>query len=297
MDPQTRQIIADLYEQLRAYAVDIHGTENLQVWHALRNARRQLDAQGADTVIMTTREYSVTTAKHKCMIRRAVPAHVPVVYARHGMPHHQENAAEYLLEIIAREEALTNARKGRSQEIKQALLDAEIERARAYFTAFGLTDKLTQLQAHTLDLEAVKARVQQRREQAQAAQEQAEIEHRAAAQRLAEITEQLNAWRNGGPMPASARYLPPALRISGTNVETSHGAAVSIAVALKALRRLERGALATGEKVGLHEVQLVTADVLTIGCHRIPRAEIERIKPALLEIEHQADPLTKFFAC
>lgn len=32
MDPQTRQIIADLYEQLRAYAVDIHGTENLQVW-------------------------------------------------------------------------------------------------------------------------------------------------------------------------------------------------------------------------------------------------------------------------
>lgn len=39
---QDRQIIADLYDELRAYAVDIHDTENKQVWNALRNARKRL---------------------------------------------------------------------------------------------------------------------------------------------------------------------------------------------------------------------------------------------------------------
>jgi hypothetical protein len=41
MDPHTRQIIANLYEELHAYAMNT-GTWSDSVWNALKNARTQL---------------------------------------------------------------------------------------------------------------------------------------------------------------------------------------------------------------------------------------------------------------
>lgn len=73
------------------------------------------------------------------------------------------------------------------------------------------------------------------------------------------------------------------LRISrdGTEIETSTGASIPLAVAKGLWRRLERGSDVKGMKLGHYTVGELKKDVLIVGCHEIPLAEIEYITKEL----------------
>lgn len=87
----------------------------------------------------------------------------------------------------------------------------------------------------------------------------------------------VQAWREGGAVTNYIRDLSPQLvRINGTKVETSRGAEVPIADAMKLLRAIESGKANNGDAVGSFTFHHVNGNIAQIGCHRINLDEARR---------------------
>ncbi len=124
------------------------------------------------------------------------------------------------------------------------------------------------------DVKAAAAAKQYRREVAAANRER-----RKEALRTWE--ENLVIWKAGGKKPALVDLHPVALRVHEGRVETTKGAQVPVAAAVRAWPLIKAGQsdpdFAWGNYTGLS----IAEGQLHIGCHHIPLAEIEFIAAAL----------------
>jgi hypothetical protein len=240
-----------------------------------------------DVVLFNSASYSVSTSKHQSYTRHAIGAHIRV-YTVPQFTYHPDNL-KYFFEH-ARESML---KAGRARTYKDMLIreaESYIQDAICYSETFAKElpfkklDKATatdlkKARAGTFfnakDLEAL------RLEAKESAKKQAAAEKLKKAKRIQEEADDLEAWK-AGTYPNYRHFSTTALRIKDNEVQTSHGATVPVLEARKLYRAMKHGLNVIGQRVGLFEVQEITPEYITIGCHVIPIAEIERIAPEVM---------------
>lgn len=224
-------------------------------------------------VAFTERTYSMTTAKHKSEARNAA-RHRTLVYCRDPGDSARENVNHARREI--RDALTASTRKGTRHTTRDAHKARALriaENANAYLSALPEDERAGILPIDTTDLEQVRASLDA-------------IE--AAEQRIREEKRQssLVEWRAHAIHTRIGLYsLPVALRLSleATEVQTSHGASIPIADALKLwpiIERVRQGGrdFEPGTPVGAYSLTKIRRDgSLVVGCHDIAYSEVSGI--------------------
>lgn len=236
-----------------------------------------VDTAHGTVVLMTIERYSVSTAKHITITRRAC-GHLPtfeVPYTNHVGPTgmelwgHARNLDSYAKRITDALQRAKRARKWAGVYLGDAA--RLIREHNQYIAAFGLTAAPAVMPA---DIEeAVLA--------ATAAQREAEARREALRRETYKAT--IDAWL-GGAKVACPHTATALVRVNGDRVETSWGASVPLADA-RVLFELAQRAVATGKTirpstpvhVGTYTLDHVSADgTLRVGCHLITYADQQR---------------------
>lgn len=257
--------------------------------------------------LMSARTYSVTTAKHLSFARGALHHFLPSLEVYNPAATSTYQHADNIKHLIA--DGIQALKAAGLPRIREATRAGHIARAithrdnaETYRTAFKVQlkqlDKETRRDRATLaglspeTVAAALETVRRHEQEAEKRREKARAEQTAQwVKREAEQAERnaaaLAAWLAG------ERETPPyhhtgetRLRVRGGNVETSHGANVPAADALRLWPLAER-ARRNGETytptgrhaVGIHALDHVSPQGARIGCHFIPFEEMQRIKP------------------
>jgi len=235
-----------------------------------------------DIVLFNDRGYSNSTAKHKSVIRAAIPAQYRVIYCddpTRSVSHNLgiwENKVNYLREKFAE-----NTRKP-----TRARLALEIasftNAAREYCDALKIdAPAFTMTTTDEDDAREYGAIAQRKRD--------ANREARAIEQdriRKLEAAERFALWQAGENVYSGGFELyPTTLRIKGEQIETSRGAKIPVDDALKIYPLLDRTRRTGGKlEAGLHQINLGSyrfnsfdGDTLIVGCHQIAWDQIEKM--------------------
>lgn len=227
------------------------------------------------TVVMTTRSYSTTTARHISKARSAV-SHLVRVYCNDPDRNAWENRHAAESELLA---VLANAAKPRIRQITRDGLNA-----RAYDIAANFNMYLSELPADEKTMATRGApepfdltTLSSYREVAEAAK----VEQ--AKRRAEEARETLAKWRTREVIDATRLlHLPPALRLSedGESIQTSHGARIPTSqaerlwVAVQCVRHSERE-WEGSQRLGDYTLSRIRTDgSIVVGCHDIPAYEL-----------------------
>ena len=233
-----------------------------------------------ETVFITSRGYSVSTAKHLSLVRRAVRH--KTVFTVPDFTYHPNNV-RYLIEK-ARDhfDKAKRARKYADWEIRSGR--ETVQTTRDYITKFQVPVPDSHMELwqalHTdtyLNSEVQSALLAKARA-AQVAEREATKQ--ARLKREAEEAAQLAKWVAGEL--SYGRFSAMRLRVKEGEVQTTHGARVPIIEARKLYRALKAGMNIEGQQVGYYRVTRVTESELVIGCHNIPLSEVERIAPEVM---------------
>jgi hypothetical protein len=212
---------------------------------------------------------------------------------------HVTNLAYFVSEAKQSLKEAENGRKYGSSHLSSAFESKA--RAAEYAAFFGLPSPLKSFAflPKGKALAALRAKLEDR--EGRAKQLDAEADARRSARHAEQrridaldLSERVALWRAGDRnvrLNSWDSNIPTMLRINGSDVETSKGARVSLAHAVRAMRFV-RACISAGrdyqrnghsEHVGNYVMESVSlaSQVVTIGCHVIPFAEVEAIAPAL----------------
>lgn len=267
----------------------------------------RLTGNPALPLLYSVRTYSVTTSKHLSFargalhhIRPSLDVYNPAATYAHA---HADNIKHLIADGIQALKAagLPRIREAtRAGHIARAI--AHRDNAETYRRAFQVT--LAQLDADTRRDRATLAKlspetaaaalatVKRREEEQEKRLEKARAEAQARwvkleAERAERNAAALVAWIAGERETPPHRHAGETrLRVRAGQVETSHGASVPAADALKLWPLAER-ARRTGttytptgrHEVGIHALNHVSPQGARIGCHFIPFEEMQRIRP------------------
>lgn len=231
----------------------------------------------SETVLLNSHRYSVSTAKHLSIVRRAV-THKDV-FTVPTMDEHGINIC-YLINKAKNEYDLARgARKWVDAHIRQA--QGYVNSTRRYISKFNVTvpdshrELWLALHTETYLNGEIQAQLLAKAKAAQAAEREATKQARVKRE-LAEAA-QLEQWVRGEL--DWGRFSVMRLRVKGDEVQTTHGASVPVIEARKLYRAMKLGVDVSGQKIGYYTVTRVTERELVIGCHTIPLSEVERIAP------------------
>jgi len=237
----------------------------------------------SETVFLTVHRYSVSTAKHLSLVRRAVTH--KTVFCVPSFTDHQENLMYLIDQAKDSYDEAKRARKYAESRIYRA--KCYVDQARQYMTKFQIqapdSHKELWLALHTETYlnGDVQAQLVARARAAQAAEREATKQ--ARLRREAEEAAQLEQWVRGEM--DWGRFSTMRLRVRGGEVQTTHGASVPVIEARKLYRALKAGLNVAGQHIGYYTVTRVTETEIIIGCHTIPLAEIERIAPQVMSTQ------------
>jgi len=262
--------------------------------------------QGEDCVIMTTRTYGNTTAKHLHLVRMAIPGNVPVFYAPWPLlatGAHEQNIASLREDVISAQHTLADAPKRRPSIAKaQRELEKAITSAVRYCEAFGTPEQVEEIKARACVNDEQLAQLRAR-DRAQASQIREAARLRAMAENqeyMHKAIAQLQAWKRGeAHLPERAHWYPVVLRIGNSRdcVLTSWGVMMDLKTVTRGLRLLDRlnaqgqTGERTGEKIGIYDLLAVTPEKVVIGCHHIPMSEVNWLREQLASMPaHEPEP-------
>ncbi len=245
-------------------------------------ARHVVNNCGDKAVLFTTQDYSVTTSGHKSVVLSACQ-NLQVFFVSDIRADHKENIADYRKRFV---DLVGQYDKARSR--KPAIFDdlkALVTEANGYAEFFGLRSRFA-LPTNTEEMIAECARIQ-KREREQQRKREIKLE-RERAERTREAQKHIQKWVLGKSdyLPGEVYNLPIRLRVAGDELQTSRGARVPLAHAVKAYRiiRRYREYGETYQRNG-HTIHLglFPLDVIddqgnvTAGCHNVAWKEIDRI--------------------
>ncbi len=270
-------------------------------------ARHITNDKGKNAVLFTIRDYSVTTSKHKSMVRSAIPDSLPVFDVPEmgirwgtGEPNHSDNLKYFQSKLDEAIEKSARARKCGDWHLKTAQEYRDTMRNYARF--FGIKNvrpkfpsgnKLAKLQK-TIRERIARAKVADAQAEERARIRNAERERIAAL----ELAEKIELWRAHDPNVTSWQIsrAPAMLRITGNEVETSKGARFPVSHAKRGLRFV-RSVMESGKEyvrnghtihLGHYAIDRITTDgTVYAGCHVVTFAEIQRIAPQLDAVAEQ----------
>lgn len=254
-------------------------------------------------VLLSADRFSATTAGHLSLARQATH-HWQSFEVPHQDYSHQlsvdlaEIANHYLGEIDSLFTLASKAKGRKADYLEQ--IKGKVATLRELFAALDL--KISKLPAgdrkrleiaESVDLEQHAGEITARKAKQARARSRADKERETERLRREEVqrekaVEMLPEWRRGlNPQYHGVSFycLPPVLRLSEekTHIETSHGASVDLRAACLLFRALGRGEALHGKKLSGYTITAVTAESVKIGCHEIPRSEIDALLPSLCE--------------
>ena len=237
--------------------------------------------RGEELVLLCVGNYSNTTSKHKYEVRRAV-SHKKIIEVQEVnaiLSGHDVNYRAFL----RRHEDLTDlASRARQRKAEYLGKAASITKDMAEYAAFfdlvwTVPSPDENISATQLLAEYEVWRLQE--------------DEKRHAKREADQAENLALWLAGGD---NRSFSALKLRIKDGEIQTSHGANIPIEHALKVWPVLYR-AHTLGKPfvprqehaihLGHYRFNSFENDVLTVGCHRIPYTEIERMAIQLKLVE------------
>ena len=232
------------------------------------------------TVLFTNRGYSNSTGKHKSLIRRAIPCDYRVIYCDDPTRSHQHN-----LDIWARTvERLRADFVAKKLKISRGNIAVEIFRACESAIEYCLAMQIAapewcnesndEMTARDYVYELAKAR--------DAKKEAARIEREKLA--AVDAGDRLAMWQAGQNPPQNGfQYCATLLRLKDEQIQTSRGAQIPVADALKLWPLLVR-VKQSGKtlEAGLHQINLgayrfnsFDGATLVVGCHSIAWDQLE----------------------
>lgn len=234
----------------------------------------------AETVFITSHGYSVSTAKHLSLVRRAVQH--KTVYIVPQFTYHPDNVRYFIGQAKASYDKAKRARTHVSWHIQDA--KAQVEQARRYMTQFKVAVPAEQrelwvaLHTETYLNGDVQAALLAKEREAKQAERESQKQRRLEKEQ--EERERLEQWIAGEL--SYGHFSAMRLRVYNDEVQTTHGARVPIIEARKLYRALKAGLNVAGQHIGHYTVTRVTETEMIIGCHNIPLSEIERIAPEVM---------------
>lgn len=234
-----------------------------------------------EAVLVNCAKYSVTTAKHLSWVRQAVTHRR--IFEVPSMTDHAVNVT-YLIEQSRK--AYDQAVRARKYVDNCIAMGREyVDQIQRYVDLFHVAVPRTHTDLwaaligdYYLNSETQAELFRKARE----AKEKTRAENEARQQRrIAEEQEDLEKWIRG-EFHGYRYFTQTYLRVSGNEVQTSHGASVPLIEARKLYRAMKARLDITGQRVGHFTVTSLTEQCLNIGCHCIPVSEIERIAPQVM---------------
>jgi len=254
-------------------------------------ARHVTNDGGERAILFTTASHSVTTTHHCSLVRRAVPAAVPVFDVPHvqgswgNNPNHQDNVESYIRRLG---DLLAKAKRSRTdcnREWRQREALALRQQLRCYIAFFDVVDVTVPASE---ELEALQSWIAAHQEEER--QRREEAARLAEEQRRIEQAERIQRFRAGDPDTSYIPGVSPMLRIIKDEVQTSPGARFPVSHALSALAFV-RQIRASGQEyvrnghsvhLGHYAVDRIDPDgTVHAGCHVVPWDEIDRLAPQL----------------
>lgn len=259
---------------------------------------------GSEVVLFTTRGYSVSTAKHISIVRRALPPGFRVYHTsdpssrdwRSMMIDALKDAAQ--LKISVERRRSDYGRENDLSEMRQRIASARFFAYQAGINLPG-SDEAAYVEAERLACKEEKRLAAERKRRA-------ELE-RQRKEKLEALWERAKPyWRSGESYPetlveqarelgvhnlSTAYGLSIALRQRGDEIETSWGARFPVEHGLRAFRLIEqiwaRGETwkrdgHVGPRLGHYTIDSVTPEGVRAGCHFVARAEVEHMVAAVV---------------
>ena len=247
---------------------------------------------GGKRVLVTSRGYSNTTAKHISLVLRAIPSDWEMSVVDDVLPESREDHQDNLNDIVKRIfHAAGKYRRARnSKECWQKTIYREVaflSRYRSWFKCGNLPKIVKQVLSledgdlpelfRVLDVEYKERTEAERKAEAKRKRE----EKKKREERKKRLFSYVDDWRNSKPIPVSLYDLPVMLRVNqkGDRIETSHGATVLLRSARALWLSVCSGRLL--EKIDGFDCMSFADGVLTIGCHKIPVDEIKALATTL----------------
>jgi hypothetical protein len=236
-------------------------------------ARHVENKRGESAVLFTTRSYSATTAGHKCMVAGAC-RHLTVFHvAQVNTTEPRKQFAEYRAQYMALVGKYAKARQ-RKPEILDSLRGL-VEEANRFAEFFGIRARLTlpnDLTGMVAECLAIEKREKSRKQ-------------REEAKREREARERVQKWVDG-ESDFCPSFGPIRLRVRGDELQTTRGARVPLAHAVKAFRVIKRlhdkgqAYQRNGHTIHLGHFALDSIDSagnVRAGCHEVAWEEIARV--------------------
>lgn len=237
-------------------------------------AAKFYDNRSRTCVLMNSRGYSNTTAKHMSLVRNAVD--LDRVTFMVSVPHvvinnyteanqHRENM-QYIIDVL--DNTLKKCAKARQGlEYLIVTFDSLRDKAILYSSFFDVKKPCALPTITTEQRIAFDIRIK-------AAKEQTELtKQKAIARQMVD----LNEWTLDFSKRGVFYNLPIKLRINAGKIETSRGASVPLHDGIAMANAFLNGKLTAGDTIGDYMVNEVSTSHVKIGCHTITSAEIERV--------------------
>jgi len=234
-------------------------------------------------VIITDRSYSVTTAKHLSEVRYGTN-HLDKLYAPYPNGNFADNMKVWQSRIKTNIETINNSRKraNTKEAAKGELLNivSNIEKFTLWTGLKPYSHNKEELKEFKLYFEAAKneqAGKELSEKLAKRAQLARKKELKARKEQLKLQNEYLAKWLSGANIQYQFFNLIDGvyLRAIGDNLQTSKGAEVSLKAAKILFKMIQAGKDIKGFEIDGFTV-IGLNGVLTIGCHKIERSEINR---------------------
>lgn len=256
------------------------------------------------TVLFTSRSYSNSTCKHLSHARRAIPHGVPVIHCRHPLTEygtaHQSNLETFTDELETTLAKYTKAKKWKDFHAEQ--ITRQLENVHAYLAHFKTKKKDQPAALKKIIAIIEKGDWKETPEQTEArharlAELDATKDTRRAAARAARLAreaeenaDKLARWIAGEDVRFFQSGGLASLRVKNGKVETSQGASVSLAAALRLFNFLGAMPADAGQVESLDvdgfTFRSLREGVATIGCHKIAFSEMARIAPEVETLAH-----------
>ena len=238
-----------------------------------------------DTVLFTTRSYSNATAKHKHQVERAI-SHKDIFYVPQ-FEDHNINVSYYLQKVKdSKEKALKAIAYGDiyCDDIKR-YLNAGIEYVGHFKVNKTLKKEVVEL-AGLLEKNKIFSNEEKEILRGRKLSNEKRMKTREAnlktrwARAQEKYLKEIEDWKNGvlERVPHLHGFNNPVvLRVKDDRIETSKGAQITVKTALRLWEVIKAKQSVEGFKLDNYEAQEIKDNVLTVGCHHIPLAELERI--------------------
>lgn len=255
---------------------------------------RLVTVKGAQCVLFTTRRYSVSTAKHITITRRAcshlLTFHVPFVGLREK---HSENMASYRDEVKLKIDKASRRRSASNAVYDLEQCERLCDDASEYAKFFKLDRRKLAFRAPTMpsDLGARLETLREAHKRELLAQKVKREERHAEIER-----DIIPRWREGEAVSIPYDYSSNGvylLRVMGDNIETSGNARFTVADALalwpilqrlRSMLKSDKGARVAAwingrelPKLGFYQINSVSTVGVRAGCHLVEWQEIDGV--------------------